>query len=75
MIFDCGTETITEFCPFCKKLHYGIQVGEESVVCRCGSVLTMRMTTESEGEMYWVKAKLARVWVAKGINDDERNLC
>lgn len=73
MIFDSGTGKTALTCG-CGKVHYGISIGEESLVCSCGDILVFQ---EGEGyyDYYWVKKRLSTMQVENAINQDKRNLC
>lgn len=73
MIFDCGLEKAMFECE-CGRTHYGVSIGEETVLCGCGALLTFE-PREKFYEYFWLSEKLCRARIEQVINSDKRNLC
>ncbi len=74
MILDAGYGFASIPCTGCNKTHHNISIGEETVICVCGDVLTHRSEKDAVVYECFPREGLARDW-EEAINSDTRNLC
>lgn len=74
MLFNCGIGNVTMRCDKCNKLHHSVSVGEETVICSCGTAIAFQ-----EGENYYeyltVSKRVCKAMQETAYNSDPRNLC
>lgn len=73
MILDAGLTNVAMKCDGCTKVHHGVSIGEEVLMCSCGCVLTFQ-AKESYYDYFWVSAKMIRSKTEHAIGSDNRNL-
>lgn len=74
MIFDNGVTQVDRICTFCGRTHYNFQIGEESMVCRCGAMFVI-VSSDPQNILYMEIHPLdAKDQATNIFNDDPRML-
>lgn len=73
MILESGMISQDVKCS-CGTTHLNVQIGEEMLVCKCGSALGFK-DTKQYFNYFWVEKDEARKSAEQVINGDVRNLC
>ncbi len=74
MLFNCGIGNSIMKCAKCGKLHYSVSVGEETLVCVCGTAIAFQKSTNYY-EYFTLSIETCRAAQETALNDDKRNLC
>lgn len=74
MLFNCGIGIASLRCDHCEKVHHLISIGEETIVCTCGTVIAFR-DTETCIEYYTISRRACKTALETAIDADKRNLC
>jgi hypothetical protein len=73
MILESGITSVDVTCS-CGTAHFNVQIGEEMLVCKCGSALGFQ-DDEQYFNYFWVEKEEARKSAQQIVNGDARNLC
>ncbi len=74
MIFGLGVFSVSCSCLKCGREHSNVQVGEERVICACGSLIVLKIQDAKVVEVHYSAEYCASV-SERFIDDDKRNLC